>query len=233
MKQAKTYVLTKELTPLMFNEIAEEYDRLDRKLSFGLDLAWRKKLAQYLKNTNKNFEIVTDIAAGTGDMLAELKRLYAKKYVAIDPSVNMLNIAKTKVPDADFIIARAEQLPLPENFTDLITVAFGIRNFSDINRAFDEFYRILKPGGKLAIMEFSVPKNIIPALGFKFYVKYVIPILGYIHSGNYQAYKYLAESIFDFSKRYDIVNMLSKNNFRDIKVRNFIFGGVKIYCCSK
>ena len=118
MKQAKTYVLTKELTPLMFNEIAEEYDRLDRKLSFGLDLAWRKKLAQYLKNTNKNFEIVTDIAAGTGDMLAELKRLYAKKYVAIDPSVNMLNIAKTKVPDADFIIARAEQLPLPENFTD-------------------------------------------------------------------------------------------------------------------
>lgn len=233
MNDTKYYVLAKELTPKMFNEIAEDYDKLDHKLSFGLDNRWRKYLVKYLKNYKENYEIIIDIASGTGDLLLQLKNLKAHKLIAIDPSNKMLNIAKTKVPDADFIVASAENLPIPDNYTDLITVAFGIRNFANLNKALNEFKRILKENGKIAIMEFAVPDNLLPAIGFKIYVKYFIPIIGYLHTGNYIAYKYLSESIFEFSNTTNVTQMLIDNGFKNIKQKKFIFGGVRIYCANK
>jgi demethylmenaquinone methyltransferase/2-methoxy-6-polyprenyl-1,4-benzoquinol methylase len=219
--------IKKEQTPEMFDEIAGTYDSLNHILSFGLDKKWRRK---FIKNLpDKNYKTIVDIASGTGDLLMNLQNLNAVNYYALDPAENMLNIAKTKVPSAKFIVCTAENIPLPDNSCDLVTISFGVRNFADLNKAFAEIHRILVPNGVISIMEFSQPKFILFRLGFIIYLKLLLPLIGRLVSKNKSAYKYLQSSIFDFAKNIDVFKLLENNNLSKINEKRLLFGVVKIY----
>jgi len=215
----------------MFDNIAKTYDKLNHILSFGLDVRWRRKFVTYL-NT-RHYETVVDIASGTGDLLVNLQKLNASNYYAIDPSENMLNIAKTKVPSAKFIVAGAELLPLVNESVDLITVSFGIRNFVSLEKSFSEFYRLLKTNGIVSIMEFSKPKFFLFKWGFTIYLKIFLPFIGKMVSKDKSAYKYLQASIFDFAENVDVFQILSKCNLSKLSENKLLFGAVKIYTCKK
>lgn len=224
-------LINKENTPQMFDEISQTYDKLNHNLSFSLDKIWRKKLVKLLDK--KNYNKIIDIASGTGDLLVNLKKLNAKSFIALDPSKNMLEIAKKKFPEAEFILASAEDIPLADNSVELITLAFGIRNFVSVDKALNEFYRISKKNAQLAIMEFSLPKNFICKLGFKLYLNTIIPLWGSIISKDKTAYKYLSSSIINFAKNVNINASIAKAGFKNLKTKNLICGAVKIYLAIK
>ncbi len=227
----KTTKIDKKNSPAMFDNIAKTYDKLNHILSFGLDVRWRRKFVSYLNI--RHYETVADIASGTGDLLVNLQKLNASKYYAIDPSKNMLNIAKTKVPSAKHIVATAESLPLLDESIDLITVSFGIRNFESLNQSFSEFYRVLKTGGIVSIMEFSKPKFFLFSWGFTIYLKIFLPFMGKMVSKNKSAYKYLQSSIFDFAESVNVFEVLLKCNLTKLSENKLLFGAVKIYTCIK
>ncbi|MDD3686002.1 MAG: class I SAM-dependent methyltransferase, partial [Bacteroidales bacterium] len=133
--------ILKENTPQMFDGIAVTYDKLNHRLSFSMDKNWRRKFVKIL--SFRKYETIVDVASGTGDLLVNLQKLNATKYIAVDPSPNMLEIAKTKVADAQFIVSGAESMPLADQYADLITVSFGIRNFVSPDEGLKEFYRVL------------------------------------------------------------------------------------------
>lgn len=223
--------LNKRETPEMFDNIAGTYDRLNHLLSFGLDKRWRRVFVSNI--AFREYETITDIASGTGDLLLELQKLNANKYHSVDPASKMLEIAKTKVENAEFIISTAEDLPIKDNSTDLITVSFGIRNFSSLEKSFTEFYRILKPEGIVSIMEFSQPNFFLFRWGFKLHLKIFLPLLGRIISKDKTAYKYLRASILDFSKKTDVHKELTDCGFKKMKTKSLLLGSVKIYTVKK
>ena len=223
--------LNKKETPAMFDNIAQTYDKLNRILSFGLDKRWRKIFVKKLDF--KKYKTIVDIASGTGDLLVSLQKPEAKKYYAIDPSSNMLEIAKSKVPDAEFIVASAENLPLDDNTCDLITVSFGIRNFESLDKGFSEFNRVLRKAGIVSIMEFSLPKFFIFRWGFIIYLRVFLPIIGRIVSKDKSAYKYLQSSIFNFAKNIRVFDELEKQGLIKLDQKSLLFGAVKIYTCEK
>jgi demethylmenaquinone methyltransferase/2-methoxy-6-polyprenyl-1,4-benzoquinol methylase len=226
--------ITKDKTPQMFDEIAKSYDKLNHILSFGLDKLWRKKFVKYLRG--KNYKAIADIASGTGDLLINLQTLNAENYYIIDPSSEMLAIAKTKINknnNVKEIIACAENISLPNNSVDLACIAFGIRNFSDLATSLSEVYRILDKDGIVSIMEFSVPKFILLRWSFLFYLKLLLPIIGRSISKNKHAYSYLKQSIIDFSKNVNVSTTLTSKGFNKISEKNLNMGIVKIYTYRK
>lgn len=223
--------LDKKETPAMFDNIASTYDRLNHILSFGLDKRWRKI---FVKKLNfRDYKVIADIASGTGDLLINLQDLNANNYYAIDPAKNMLDIAKQKVPNAKFIVSSAESLPIKDESCDLITVSFGIRNFTSLDKAFSEFHRVLRKGGIVSIMEFSQPKFFLFRWGFIIYLKIFLPLIGRIVSKDKSAYQYLQSSIFDFAKNIDVFKFLETQNLHKINQTKFLFGAVKVYTCEK
>lgn len=223
--------MPKSETPKMFDEIAGSYDSMNHILSFGLDRRWRKK---FVKNLSyRKYNVIADIASGTGDLLTELKKLGADKYYAVDPSRKMLAIADSKICDADFINAFAEELPFEDNSIDLVTIAFGIRNFSDLQKAFSEIHRILKENGVLSIMEFSLPNFFLFRWGFLIYIKFFMPLIIKLLSKDENAYAYLKNSIIDFNENVDVFELLKLNDFKNISLKKMAFGAVNIYTCTK
>jgi demethylmenaquinone methyltransferase/2-methoxy-6-polyprenyl-1,4-benzoquinol methylase len=219
--------ILKENTPQMFDGIAATYDKLNHRLSFSMDKNWRRKFVKIL--SFRKYETIVDVASGTGDLLVNLQKLNATNYIAVDPSPKMLDIAKFKVADAQFIISGAESMPLADQSADLITVSFGIRNFVSPEEALKEFYRVLKPGGITSIMEFSVPRFFLFRWGFKLYIFTVIPIWGKLLSGDKKAYKYLAQSIVNFAQTTDIPQKLKSAGFTSVKTHSLMLGSVRIY----
>ena len=199
----------------MFDDIASTYDKANRVLSMGIDIQWRKK------GCDKAFEIlgkkelgqVTDVATGTGDLLIYWKEQAAKngvtidKYVGVDPSVGMLDVARGKVDFAEFIEGKAQALPIEDESSDVISISYGIRNVVDRVEALQEFNRALKPGGLVVILEFTKQERqgIIDKI-VDFGMKNVLPRVGGFISKNYEAYKYLPDSIEEFLT----TDMLSK-----------------------
>jgi len=191
----------------MFDDIASTYDKANRVLSMGIDIQWRKQ------GCNKAFEIlakkelgqITDVATGTGDLLiywkeeAEKNGVTIDKYVGIDPSVGMLDVAKGKVDFAEFIVGKAQELPIEDESTDIISISYGIRNVVDRVEALQEFHRALKPDGIVVILEFTKQErdSIIDKI-VDFGMKNVLPRVGGLISKNYEAYKYLPDSIEEF-----------------------------------
>ncbi|MDR2010775.1 MAG: ubiquinone/menaquinone biosynthesis methyltransferase [Bacteroidales bacterium] len=223
--------IKKDQTPLIFDKIYESYDQMNHIISLGLDKRWRKKFVKLLKN--RDYDVVIDLASGTGDLLVELAALNAKHYYAIDPSVKMLTLAETKFYCADFINASAESMPFNNNSVDLITISFGIRNFPDMKKAFDEMYRILNNNGIVSIMEFSIPEFFLFRWGFLIYLKAIIPLLVTIFRKNKQAYKYLQESILDFGRNIKVTELLEESGFIITKKKKLTLGVVSIYSCKK
>ena len=217
----------------MFDDIASTYDRANRVLSMGIDIQWRKK------GCDKAFEIlgkkelgqVTDVATGTGDLLvywkeqAEKNGVEINKYVGIDPSVGMLEVAQKKVDFAEFIEGKAQELPIEDTSTDVISISYGIRNVVDRVEALEEFYRALRPGGIVMILEFTKQdrSGMVDKI-VDFGMKNVLPRVGGFISKNYEAYKYLPDSIEEFLTTEMLSKELEEAGFEMKYTKSFSMG---------
>jgi len=191
----------------MFDEIASTYDVTNRVLSMGIDKSWRKKgCDKTLELLDRDKDLtVLDVACGTGDMLqwwkdrGEAAGVTFKRFIGVDPSEGMLKVAKEKVDYADFVVAKAQELPIEENTADILSISYGIRNVVDRQEAIHEFYRVLKPGGMVVILEFTKrEKSGLKGKIVDFYMHKILPTLGGLVSRNYEAYRYLPDSIEGF-----------------------------------
>ena len=217
----------------MFDDIASTYDKANRVLSMGIDIQWRKK------GCNKAFEIlgkkelgqVTDVATGTGDLLIYWKEQAAKngvsidKYVGVDPSVGMLKVARDKVDFAEFIEGKAQALPLFDESSDMLSISYGIRNVVDRVEALQEFHRVLKKDGLVVILEFTKQERAgMMDKVVDFGMKKVLPKVGGFISKNYEAYKYLPESIEEFLTTEMLSKELEEAGFEMKYTKSFSLG---------
>ena len=217
----------------MFDDIAPTYDKANRVLSMGIDIQWRKKgcdKAFEILNTT-SLEQITDVATGTGDLLIYWKEQAKKagvsidKYVGIDPSVGMLDVAKGKVDFAEFIEGKAQDLPLEDESTNVISISYGIRNVVDRVEALEEFYRALKPNGIVVILEFTKQERAgMMDKIVDFGMKKVLPKIGGFISKNYEAYQYLPESIEEFLTTEMLAKELETAGFEMKYTKSFSMG---------
>ncbi|HEY9178018.1 MAG TPA: bifunctional demethylmenaquinone methyltransferase/2-methoxy-6-polyprenyl-1,4-benzoquinol methylase UbiE, partial [Flavipsychrobacter sp.] len=189
----------KEQVADMFNNIAGKYDFLNHFLSLGIDKGWRKKaIAEIAKVQPKT---ILDVATGTGDLAIAASKLNPEKIVGIDIAAQMLDVGRQKLKEkglSELIsmqVGDSEALPFADNSFDAITCAYGVRNFEHLEAGLKEMCRVLRPGGKLAILEFSHPKKFPVKQGYQFYFKYILPTLGKLVSRHSTAYSYLPESV--------------------------------------
>ncbi len=224
----------KEQVKLMFDSISQKYDFLNHFLSAGVDFYWRKK-ALRLTGISRDAKLL-DVACGTGDFAYEAKKKFGiSNITGVDLSLNMLKIFKEKFPfiNGKIVQAVAEEMPFKnESFTN-ITVAFGVRNFYDINKGFEEFYRILSPSGKVTVLELRLPRNPLIKKLFDFYFSKILPLLGKIISKDPKAYNYLPESVHSFDKKINLKEYLSKAGFTNIAQHTLTFGIVQVAIAEK
>ncbi len=223
----------KKLVKKMFDNIAGRYDFLNHFLSFGLDFYWRKKA---LKLTGLNSDsILLDIACGTGDVAIQAKKMGVQKIFGADFSYNMLSLfdKKSQWIDGHLVQMVAEHIPFKNDSFTNITVAFGVRNFYDIQQGFNSFFRVLKPKGKATVIEFRMPSNKFFKSVYRFYFKKILPVLGGIISGDKAAYTYLPESVEEFDEKVDLTVLLNNAGFRKIEKYNFTFKTVQVLIAEK
>lgn len=217
----------------IFDTISPRYDFLNHFLSAGIDFYWRKK-ALKLSNVNKD-TILLDVACGTGDFSIAAKKIGVSKIIGVDLSKNMLNqfLEKVNWSRGKLIQTVAEAMPLKkETFTN-ITVAFGVRNFYDIKQGFESFYDVLKPEGKVTILEFRLPKNFFVKNLYLFYFNKILPFVGKLVSKDTEAYTYLPESVNSFDAKVDLEQLLKETNFKNIEKHSMTFGIVQVVIASK
>ncbi|MEO6589017.1 MAG: bifunctional demethylmenaquinone methyltransferase/2-methoxy-6-polyprenyl-1,4-benzoquinol methylase UbiE [Pyrinomonadaceae bacterium] len=214
----------------MFSRISPKYDFLNHFLSINIDKSWRKLVSKKLKSVldNKN-AVVLDVACGTGDLSIELQTNAQAKIIGTDFCRPMLEIADKKNGKGHVLIpyieADALSLPFADNSFDAVTIAFGLRNLANWEDGLRELLRILKPNGKLVVLEFSSP--IVPGFRqvFQFYFKGILPKIGGIFSGSRGAYEYLSESVSRFPDQKNLAKMMSEVGFSDIEYKN-LTGGI-------
>lgn len=213
-----------------FDEIALDYDRMNHLMTAGLDRCWRKRAVQGLHGK------VLDVACGTGDMVVELLRTRhaaSLQVTGVDLSEEMLAIAKRKAPQAEYRLADAEHLPFGDASFDAVTCAFGIRNFVHLEQGLGEMVRVLKPGGRMAILELATPDNPFIRFFYNIYTRRIIPWLGSRIAGNREAYTYLPSSIERFPKGAAMVDKLKAAGGRDVKQRKLTLGVCRLYILVK
>lgn len=223
----------KEQVATMFNNIAPKYDLLNQLLSLGIHKGWRRKAIAMLKDVQpKN---MLDIATGTGDFAIEAMKLNPDKVVGIDISEGMLKLGIEKIKKLglenkiELKTGDSENMPFDNNAFDAITVGFGVRNFENLDQGIAEIYRVLRPGGKLAVLEFSKPRTFPMKQLFGFYNRFITPTVGRIFSKDNSAYTYLPESVNAFPDGEDFLNVLRKAGFRETKATQVTFGIASIY----
>ena len=227
----------KEQVTKMFDTISGDYDGLNRVISFGIDVKWRKKVVKLVKETNP--KTVLDIATGTGDLAIALAKTNAEKITGLDISSGMLDIGKQKIKKKaleskiEMTLGDSENMPFEDNTFDAITVAFGIRNFETLEKGLKEILRVLKPNGTFVILETSMPTKFPYLQGYKFYTKNILPLIGKIFSKDKSAYKYLCESASIFPYGEALNNILREIGFTNVKDIPQTFGVATIYKASK
>ncbi|WP_422859197.1 bifunctional demethylmenaquinone methyltransferase/2-methoxy-6-polyprenyl-1,4-benzoquinol methylase UbiE [Flagellimonas sp. S174] len=227
----------KEQVRQMFDTISGSYDGLNRVISFGIDVKWRKKVVKLVGN--KSPKTVMDIATGTGDLAIALAKTGAEKVVGLDISPGMLEVGKKKVSKKnldstiDMVIGDSENLAFEDNTFDAITVAFGVRNFDNLEKGLHEIRRVLRPGGQLVVLETSVPTKFPFKQGYSFYTKYILPSIGKLFSKDRSAYKYLSESASVFPHGLAFNNILAKIGFIGVENMPQTFGVASIYVATK
>jgi len=223
----------KEQVAQMFNTISKNYDGLNRVISLGIDVKWRKKVVEIVgKNNPKQ---ILDIATGTGDLALMMANLNPDRIVGLDISEGMLEVGKQKINKAnlsdkiEMIVGDSEEMPFQNDTFDAITVSFGVRNFANLDKGITEIARVLKPTGVLVILETSNPTKFPFKQGYKFYTNFILPIIGKIFSKDKVAYSYLSESAnsFPFGKAFN--NILQKNGFTYTEDKPVTFGVATIY----
>ncbi len=217
----------------IFDSIAFKYDFLNHLLSFGIDHYWRYKA---LKLTGiKSGSILLDVACGTGDFAIAARKMGADKIFGADFSHNMLKLFNRK---SNWVVGNnfqmvAEKIPVKsESFTN-ITVAFGVRNFYDVQEGFNSFYDVLKHNGKATILEFRLPSNPVFKFIYKFYFKRILPVIGGIISGDKEAYSYLPRSVEEFDEKVNLPELLKNSGFNKIDRYSLSLGIVQVIIATK
>ncbi|MCF6169836.1 MAG: bifunctional demethylmenaquinone methyltransferase/2-methoxy-6-polyprenyl-1,4-benzoquinol methylase UbiE [Bacteroidales bacterium] len=221
----------------MFDNIAHRYDFLNHFLSAGIDIQWRKKVRRLLAPHHP--KQILDVATGTGDLAVELVKLKPGHIVGVDISEGMLNIGKEKIArkKLDKIITLevgdSENLRFESNNFDAVTVAFGVRNFENLQAGLKEMNRVLKPGARVAILEFSKPKKFPFKNIYQFYFKFILPGFGKIVSKDNEAYTYLPESVQQFAEDTAFLKEMESAGFRNNKQQRLTFGIATLYSGTK
>ncbi|MBY8962763.1 bifunctional demethylmenaquinone methyltransferase/2-methoxy-6-polyprenyl-1,4-benzoquinol methylase UbiE [Flavobacterium sp. D11R37] len=227
----------KEQVAQMFDTISENYDGLNRVISFGIDVKWRKKVLKMVADTKP--KTILDIATGTGDLAILMTATSATEIVGADISAGMLDVGRKKISERKLdskikmVLADSENLPFEDNYFDAITVAFGVRNFENLEKGLSEILRVLRPGGIFVILETSVPTRFPYKQGYRFYSKFILPVIGRLFSKDKSAYAYLSESASVFPYGEALNNILRKIGFIEVKDLPQTMGVATIYSASK
>ena len=227
----------KEQVTRMFDNISGNYDFMNRLMTFGIDVKWRKKVVKMVAETKPRK--ILDIATGTGDFAIMLADIKPEKIVGLDISQGMLEVGKKKVAEKgldnliEMVLGDSENLPFEDNSFDAVTVGFGVRNFENLDKGLSEINRVLRPGGIFVVLETSQPEKFPFKQGYKFYSKYIIPFLGRLFSKDKNAYEYLPESAEAFPYGQAFNNILKKNQFTSVQNYPLMFGAASIYKAFK
>ena len=217
----------------MFNNIAASYDLLNRLLSFGIDIWWRKRAIKILAASSP--KIILDVATGTADLALEAVSLRPEKITGIDISEGMLEKGREKIrkknleKTIELHCADSENLPFEDHSFDAVMVSFGVRNFENLDRGLAEIYRVIRPGGMLMVLEFSKPANPAVRFFYNLYNRSILPAAGRLLSGDSSAYSYLPESVKAFPEGRDFLEILTKQQFQQTKALPLTFGISTIY----
>jgi len=222
----------------MFDKIAFRYDFLNRFLSAGIDVGWRKKAIKQLISLHpKN---ILDVATGTGDFaITSYEILKPEKITGIDISDGMLEIGRKKIAKAglensiELINGDSEAIFFDDNSFDAVTVAFGVRNFENLEKGLSEIKRVLKPGGKLIVLECTKPSLPVVKQLYHFYMKFVTPKIGKIIAKNNEAYQYLNDSVLQFPEKESFIHILNQSDYRNAFYKTLTLGICTIYCAEK
>ena len=227
----------REQVERMFDTISKEYDGLNRVISFGIDVKWRKKVVNKVAATQP--KRILDVATGTGDLAINLAKTDAEEIIGLDISAGMLSVGKEKVAAKNLddrikmVQGDSENLPFEDDYFDAITVAFGIRNFETLEKGLAEILRVLKPGGIFVILETSVPTKFPFKQGYGLYTKTLLPLIGRVFSKDRDAYAYLSESASVFPYGEKLNNILRKTGFTHVEANPQTMGVATIYSASK
>ncbi len=221
----------------MFNTIAPRYDLLNHLLSFGIDKLWRKRAIATLKDIAPHH--IIDVATGTGDFAIKAQQTLGCKVTGTDLSAGMLSVAKEKVESknlSDYITlqeADSEQLPFADNTFDAVTVAFGVRNYGDLDKGLSEMARVIKPGARMVVLEFSKPTMFPFKQLYLFYFKHILPFMGGLVSHDQKAYEYLPQSVLAFPDGEEFEKHMRQANIKPVKRISQTLGIATIYVGEK
>jgi demethylmenaquinone methyltransferase/2-methoxy-6-polyprenyl-1,4-benzoquinol methylase len=228
----------KEQVASMFDSIAKKYDFLNRFLSLGIDQGWRKKAIGYLKQ--KPLRHLLDIATGTADMaLMAYKQIHPTKITGIDISEGMMQYGRIKIAEKgleniiDLRLGDSTDIPFEDAQFDGAMVAFGVRNFANLEKGLKEINRVLQPGSRLVVLEFSQPSSFWFKPIYTLYMKWITPTVGKIFSGNKEAYAYLNESVIAFPEGKAFLSVLEKAGFKNVQQEKLTLGICSIYIGDK
>lgn len=229
----ESYIDKKTQVRSMFNNIASKYDFLNHFLSAGIDYSWRRKAIRLLSAHQP--KSILDVATGTADLAIEAAKLNPQEIVGIDIAEDMLEIGRKKVTDKKLEklihleLGDSEDLQFADKSFDAVMIAFGVRNFSNLDQGLSEMYRVLKKGGVVVILEFSKPGNFGIKQLYNFYFRFILPFVGRIISGNKTAYTYLPESVGSFPAGEELIKILEKTGFSQTSCRSLSAGIATLY----
>lgn len=222
----------------MFDRISPKYDALNHLLSLNIDKVWRRKTAKTVTKSHPN--TLLDLATGTGDLAIALAKCNPQTHIiGLDISEKMLDIGKTKIAQRklenqiELSLGNAATVPFEDNHFDAVTVAFGVRNFENLGKGISEIQRVLKPAGKVFILEFSMPERWPVKQLYRFYFKRILPKIGRHLSKEPDAYTYLPESVERFPKPDDFMQLLSEKGLENCTKRTLSFGIATLYTAEK
>lgn len=227
----------KEQVSEMFDNVASGYDRLNRIITFGMDVKWRERIVEIIRNTGSKH--ILDIATGTGDMAILFAESGVTQVQGIDISKGMLDVADQKINQLglediiDLEVGDAEHLPYDDSVFDAVSVTYGIRNFENLQKGLSEIHRVLNPNGTFVILETSVPDKFPMRQGYMIYTKYVLPLVGRIFSKDKRAYSYLSESAMAFPYGERLKKILEEVGFKNVQLKPQVQGISTIYICQK
>ncbi len=217
----------------MFDSISGNYDFLNHFLSLGIDIRWRKKAVKLLAAGNP--KLILDVATGTGDFALETLRLNPDKVIGVDISEGMLEVGRKKMRDRGYdskielMSGDSENLPFEDNKFDAVIVAFGVRNFENLEKGLAEMYRVLKPGGRMVVLEFSRPRLFPFKQLYSFYFNFILPKIGKLISRDPAAYTYLPESVQAFPDGDNFTGILNRLGFKDTLCKPLTLGISSLY----
>jgi demethylmenaquinone methyltransferase/2-methoxy-6-polyprenyl-1,4-benzoquinol methylase len=221
----------KEQVQQMFDNIAHRYDFLNRFLSLGIDVGWRKKAIKILAKQNP--KKILDVATGTADFALATLKINPEEVIGVDISEGMLEVGRKKIAEKGVKNIRleygdSENLQFQDNTFDAVIVAFGVRNFENLEKGLEEINRVLKPGGMAMILEFSKPRGIFKLI-YNFYFNVVLPLWGKLFSGDNAAYTYLPESVKVFPEGEDFKQIMQGAKYNNVQDKRLTFGICSIY----